>query len=244
MRPYFIQRLIGEPVGGRVKILEENIPDRTTHPTDLVLKLPKYSLRSLLIATSLIALWISIKAHKAERVRRAMKDISQSEGIIINEHEWDGKKYDPNAAHPIPEVIRETLGDEWVVSPLALVLHSRKIKDEDLRSLLQFESLEALDLCDTNISDEALKYVVQLPNLETLKISYNPRITDRGLAIILEAPSLEYLAMLKTSVTERGLLSLKNLASLKWLILSKGEFKQEVVDQLSKHLPNCSITLL
>jgi Leucine-rich repeat (LRR) protein len=206
-----------------------------------VIKLPKYSLRSLLIAITLFALWMSFQAYKVGKVRRAKEFISQRGGMIINEHEWDGKKYDPNAAHQVPKVIREALGDEWVVTPIYITLHSRKIKDEDLLTLLQFESLEALDLGNTGISDEALRHVVQLPNLRTLKISFNPKITDDGLAIISELSSLEYLTILKTSISETGLLSLKSLPSLRVLIISGGEFSQQTVDQLSEQLPNCNI---
>lgn len=87
------------------------------------------------------------------------------------------------------------------------------IAPQDLRLLASFPDLESLNLADTPLDDEGLKYVAASRRLKELDLS-GTKITDAGLSRLVELKELTMLRLNRTAITDAGLL---NLAPLKKL---------------------------
>ena len=80
------------------------------------------------------------------------------------------------------------------------------------------ENIVQMDLSNTNIDDEMLAIVKDLPHLNRLALDQTS-ISDKGLANLANLNFLEYLNLYKTQVTDAGLDQLKALPALKSIYL-------------------------
>ena len=95
-----------------------------------------------------------------------------------------------------------------------------EIDDNDLRQLGGFTtSLRELDLSQTPITGEGLKYLENLQALESLELWDNPGFTDAGLSHLKGMKSLKHLMLQSTPVTDSGMAYLKDYTALGWLNL-------------------------
>ncbi len=74
--------------------------------------------------------------------------------------------------------------------------------------LTKFKKLQRLHLDGTDVTDEQLAALSQLPNLSYLNL-YNTRISDTGLATLQDYPSLQKVFLSQTQVTSEGITQLK-----------------------------------
>jgi serine/threonine protein kinase len=73
-----------------------------------------------------------------------------------------------------------------------------------LRALKGSKSIHDLSLTGSDVGDEDLKVLQTLPNLESLNIGYNVRITDRGLPYLEKLKNLKAISVDQTSMTPRA----------------------------------------
>jgi uncharacterized membrane protein len=77
------------------------------------------------------------------------------------------------------------------------------VSDQGLKVLAEMPNLEHLDLRGTSVGDEGLRALAGLDRLETLGL-YGTQVTDAGLVAIEALPSLRRLHLGGTAVTEAG----------------------------------------
>lgn len=90
--------------------------------------------------------------------------------------------------------------------------------DELLRFVATLETVEALQLGETQVTDSGAKHIAKLENLSHLFLASNP-VTDAGLAEIGRLGRLEMLDLRETDVTDAGMTQLAGLERLTWLRL-------------------------
>ncbi len=78
--------------------------------------------------------------------------------------------------------------------------------EEVLRSLAGSTRIQELHLTDSKLKDEDLKWLLTMPNLRELNISFNSQITDKGLKYIEQLKSLRSLCIDETNVTQEAAL--------------------------------------
>lgn len=81
--------------------------------------------------------------------------------------------------------------------------------------------LQVLGLQGTGITDKGMECLRPLRSLRALEFNQEPFVGNRGLAVLGDLPSLEYLD-LDTGVTDAGLTQLGRVASLRWLRIRTG----------------------
>ncbi|NLI98724.1 hypothetical protein GX441_08720 [bacterium] len=91
-------------------------------------------------------------------------------------------------------------------------------KETDIEKVKEMDSLKALDLAYTKISDDALMYLKDMNELRVLNLA-NTEISDRGLKHLSGLTHLRSLDLESTEVTDSGLEYLKDLKDLKSLNL-------------------------
>ncbi|MGB7327470.1 MAG: hypothetical protein WBD31_21520 [Rubripirellula sp.] len=124
---------------------------------------------------------------------------------------------------------------------------SRRLTGNDLAKLSSLESLELLDLSQSNFAG-GLKHLHELPRFHTLYLSSSEHLNDATVSELSVLPNLETLVLApvyatnpKTTVTDAGLASLKDLRRLKTLYVGYHGKWTLPVDQLRELLPGVDV---
>jgi len=105
------------------------------------------------------------------------------------------------------------------------------LRDKNLQYFAALPHLEHLNIAHCNISDEGLKNLQGCTKLVNLKISDNPKITDKSIPILLSLKSLVSVSIGSTGITAKGAMQLKKLPIkyLEWPILMRTKTDLEAV---------------
>lgn len=115
-----------------------------------------------------------------------------------------------------------------------LYLTGANVTEVGIKNIAKLTSLKILDLADTKLTDEHLALLTKLTSLQRLYISRNKKVTDDGLAQLINFNSLRILDLAHTNVTDKGLEYLVNISNLKELNLRNTEVTDNGLTQLEK----------
>jgi len=125
---------------------------------------------------------------------------------------------DPKETAPRASI--PSLKERAAQKPKTLDLYGTPVTDEDLKDLAGLSELQTLDLARTRVTDAGLKGLVELKQLQTLDLSYNAGLTDAGLKELTGLPQLQTLDLsFNNKLTDAGLKELANLPQLQKLNL-------------------------
>jgi hypothetical protein len=111
-------------------------------------------------------------------------------------------------------------------------LRGTKASDDDLKCIRKLPDLENLDLTDTRITGAGLAQLRGLKKLAVLGL-WKTQVDDEGLKYLSSSANLWQLVLDETKVTDSGLAQLENLTNLEeWLGLTD----TRVTDEGLKHL--------
>jgi hypothetical protein len=176
----------------------------------------RYSLRTLLVAMTMLCVVLGLWVNGAERQRRAVAAIQAAGGYVFYDYER------PDAAPivgqlPGPDWLCERLGVDYFADVTYAYL-SRRATDETVAHLRSLTSLEELLLYGTPVSDVGLAHLSGLSRLEHLSL-FGTQVTDVGVANLSGLTNLERLSLFGTQVTDAGVANLSGLTRLEELSL-------------------------
>jgi hypothetical protein len=198
----------------------------------------------------LFGMWLGMQVNRARRQRLALDAVLQRGGFIEYAHEYPGGNRrngprDDKADPPGPNWLRESIGDEYFVTPVGLQFWEEPISDDDLVHIGKLRDLEYLSfVADQNgqITGQGLSELTQLKKLRHLDLLAHP-VTDDGLEHLGELTQLESIDLRNTKTTDAGLRHLTRLTNLKNVALDNTQISDAGLNHLSK-LPNLqSVTL-
>lgn len=199
----------------------------------------QFSLRTLLVALTIISIWLGIEINADRRKREAVDAIQAAGGKVFYDYQLRfpggfARNADPNA----PRWLRKLLGDDFFGDVVDVDLNRAQINDEWLARLNDLPRIERLNLAYTPISDvgivslshlrklraayleetaiteKSVEYLVRhCPDLRTLDLS-GPGITDASLEHISRLRQLQTLVITQARITDAGLASLRSLDDL------------------------------
>jgi len=115
------------------------------------------------------------------------------------------------------------------------------------------EIVHSIYLKETAVTDEAVKHISKVQQLNSLTLMKHPDITKLSLPYLDQLADLEYLDIWRTGIVLEDLQDLKNLKNLKKLYVSsmretaEGDFPEleneqimEYLIVLEDHFPNCT----
>lgn len=198
----------------------------------------RFSLRSILLITLLVGIWLGIQVNRAHRQRKAVAALKQQGARIAYAYEYnDAAIRRPTA----PDWLRHLCGEEYFVSVHAVYLSpGKQISAADWTHLQNLPDLKQLYLGATNVADEDLQRLRSFPALETLSLSHT-QISDAGLAQLGELSSLKTLYLEGTQVSDAGLEHLSSLERLTWLGVSKTRVTAAGIGRLQSRLPGLTV---
>lgn len=195
----------------------------------------QFSIRGVLVAATVLCLWLGVQVNRASRQRAAVEHILGLGGSVTYHHMYDSSgKYIPNAAGPGPEWLRGLIGDEYFDSVKEVTLRDTELADDTMQRLSSLPQLTAIILDKSNVTDQGLSYLAHLERLESLHLK-STSITDAGLRHLGQLSSLNELWLDGTGVTDASLPVLISLPSLKQVRLVGTEITESGVAQLIEH---------
>jgi hypothetical protein len=157
----------------------------------------QFTLKRLLISVSIFALfcsWLAVKMNQAEKQKKAICDIKLSGGSVWYDHNIGiyGEHKKSSIDPPIfpPKWLHDCLGEDF------------------------FSNVDYVEIQD----DAASEYLKSLPNLRRLKLQGNA-ITDKSLEQIKDIVTIRELYIIRTKITDTGVVHLSGLTNLSSLVL-------------------------
>jgi len=198
-----------------------------------------FSLRTLLIVFTVLALWMGMRAERARRVRELVSAIRADGGNPLYDYEHCRELQTIGEPRPLPgpDWLRNLIGVEYFAyvegvayweatddtirvfrpsdSIKTINIISGDVTDEGLRLLSRLQSLE--DLCvqfSGEISDDGLRHIGKLKRIDSLAFNFSPNITDAGLPHLYRLKKLQYLNLIGTQCTEQGVAEIQKALPL------------------------------
>lgn len=177
---------------------------------------PRFTLRLLLVAVTVVAIALAFWTHRAREQARIVKLIEAGGGMVC--YERDG----PAAPEPrsfVVEWLAERLGRDYFEGVTTAFVYDRKL----VRELKALQGLDSLSVFDETTCDDDLAMLSRLNQLRYVRIGDgNPfdaklpqsQISDRSLRVIARLPRLEIAHLQGTGFSSEGIKSLRELPLL------------------------------
>jgi len=121
----------------------------------------------------------------------------------------------------------------------------RKLKcpvgEKQISTIAKCEQLQELEAVDSDLTDDCLKILSGMPNLETLRISGN-KVTDEGIAHLVNLLKLQTLYIDCQMVTNASAESFKRMKSLRMLGVFRTNMTKAALKEIETSLPNCEVS--
>jgi hypothetical protein len=196
----------------------------------------QFSLRTLLILTTALAVgsgWLGRKIDRKRKEREAIAGIEVAGGSV-----WYDYQQGPVAEPSGPGWLRGVLGDNFFSEVVKAHLVGNSIGDAGLANVKGLPHLRALELSGAYVNEAGLANLKDLTELELLDLS-TTNVSNAELANIKDLPRLESLDLSSTNVTDAGLLTLTGLSQLRVLKLSYTKVTDAGFNEFRRALPNC-----
>jgi Leucine-rich repeat (LRR) protein len=187
----------------------------------------QFSLRSLLIALTVAAVWLGLWSSRAQRQKRAVAAARQAEMYIVYDSEYD------DARSAAPEWLLKLLAVDWFADVVEVYDdtdrrldlepgESEGIQGTDwlAREMSAFPRLRKLMLSDPAVDDAFLRCVSSCRHLEYLDVT-DCRITNAGLSHLTPLRGLKSLNLDGARVDDDGVARLDMLSRLETLSLDR-----------------------
>lgn len=156
----------------------------------------QYSLRTLVLACTFLAVLLAWATSKANRQRRAVAFLKQCGDCVLYDYEQTDLVLAPYFAEhpptpPGPKWLRQLLGVDYFAN-VVYVQSSGVLSDADLRFLHDVPELEVLHFTDRNVSDDDVTHISSCHRLKRLTLN-GTNISKVGLLRLCALKNLELL---------------------------------------------------
>lgn len=219
------------------------------------------TLRGLLIATLIIAIFLGYRTNIARREKPSLDLLLEHGCSPRYRHDIFG-----NLPAIAPRSVREAIGVEHFGSVVRLNFadgyprsdeafsmldrlpnvtvvntHGASITDVGIAPIACLTRLNCLRLNNANnVTNRGIKNLSSLTELNLLDLS-GTGITDQGLSDLRTLDQLEILGLDNTRVSDRGIMELRGLKRLRLLKLQGTKVTSKGVTLLQNEIPNCQI---
>jgi hypothetical protein len=129
----------------------------------------RFGLKSLFVLILILSLplsWLAAERNRKNAEREALAAIEKLGGRVQLSWTSEGQDQPPGSTW-----LRFLLGDDFFVHATAVDLsHNPRVSDEDIRLLAQLPKVKQIDLRETFVSDDCLRWLVRLTDLEELNL--------------------------------------------------------------------------
>lgn len=182
--------------------------------------LTRFSLRTALLAMTVLAAWLALHMQSVRRQRAGIEAAESLGAWIGYDYRWN------HTESPVPQWLLEPLGRNHFHSVVHLSMNGRtgpRANIDEGRRLHAFERLENLAelerlwIDDPRLSDKELACMGQLTSLRELVIRNASAVTDQGVAHLANLQQLEHLVLSECPLTDESIRHLGRLPKLQSL---------------------------
>lgn len=204
----------------------------------------QFSLRTLFVVITLLAVWLGIHTHSARLQKRSVAAVHEYGGRVRYDFQYPQGTYgrddlDYSATSRVPQWMLDSVGIDFFHDVVEVTIdreydYGRQNPSADdglIRSLYGLPELRRLGLSHCGVSDEGLRGLSRFSSLEDLDLSYSS-ITDDALSRIGSLTSLKWLDLGHTRINGRGFHRLSRLDELEVLILTLTPIRDEALNSV------------
>ena len=198
-------------------------------------RLLRYSLRTLLVAFTIAAIWLGVVSHRARTQERAVRELRAAGASVYYDFQRNQEgEYVLMATPPGPEWLREWLGIDYLARVRRVEYHRSKTHNQAvIESLSKLRDLRELDMSGCEVGPRDFVPLSRLSALESLELG-STRIDDDSLGFLSSMPRLETLYAEETAISGKGLRHLHPDAKLKVLYLRHCPLSSEAYEHIGK----------
>jgi hypothetical protein len=222
-------------------------PNERRHGSILRRLRPRFRLRTLLVLTTLVCVWLGISMERKYREERAIRIIAAAGGGYGGQFSWfypfrsvnvvsfSGQKFTDARLADVADALAELPSLEY------LQIVQTSVTDAGLAAIRGIDGVHQLDLWGTPITDAGIEHLVEMHNLRHLDVSAT-LISDKGVARLADLHHLETLELPTDAIAAapRYSIPLNRILFFRSYSLP-GVVSQSAVKDLQKRLPGCSI---
>ena len=204
---------------------------------------PRFSLRTLLAATTLLCLFLGWYIPRVQNERRAANAILAAHGEAI--YDWQIRPEDAPPDYqpdpPGPNLLRTWFGPHWFDSIVAIRFRSYSNSDSLHRlsyiapHLVRLNSLRDLSLWGGPLSASDYQLLGRLAQLESLRINTEKELTSADAAAIARLCNLRELHLKYAKVTPASLLELARLGQLESLSIDCDSYHPNTLKTIEEY---------
>src|SRR5260221_4640277 len=214
-------------------------PAKEAEPLKRKRRTLRFSLRTLMIAVTLLCAVMAVVSSRANRQRLAVSRIKEVHGLLYYDYQLD-HNFNPRTDEPLapgPDWLRAFIGTDYFATVVSVRVNLAS--DELLEATAELPHLQDLRIaCNSKISDGAWERLKDLREVETL---YLRGMRDSATVNLAGLTHLRVLSITNTDITDVGLPSLKSLSRLQRLDLMGTKVTRAGITDLHAALPNCKI---
>jgi Leucine Rich repeat len=197
------------------------------------------SIRVLMLIVLIISVLLAWQVNKAREQREAVEAVQRYGGWSHYDYEFVNGKLTAGRSPWAPSWLRKMLGDEFFQN----VRHVSLVYDDStgrrfgntniqpcdylLRKISKLSGLKQLLLTDTQTTDEGLRYIGKMTDLEELWIWSPTSITDAGVTHLTSLNNLKIIHINHSHITNKSLVFLSSLPKIEELSLEQNHFSDE-----------------
>jgi hypothetical protein len=224
---------------------------------------PRFSLRTMLIATTLLCVVLGTWITRAEQQRAACRAFFENGGNSYGHAKWNADGKDPWWLAKLPEILREGRAEHYWTSVEYIGVSERAPLPQQLDAARQFPALKTikfdqlipvvpadtwpavakvpyvrrLEFFHANIDDRTLGQFSSISNLRELRLWWCERVGNVGVENLAGCRGLEVLQIESCPISNRALVSIGQMKSLRKLRITSAEIDDDGLSALYD-LPN------
>jgi hypothetical protein len=204
----------------------------------------RISIRVMMLVVLGIAVILGWQVNKAREQREVVQAIQRYGGWVHYDYEFVNRKLTRGRSPWAPRWLRRMLGDEFLqsVRQVSLVYDdstgsrfdnaNTQPCDDLLRKVAKLPGVKSLLLKETQTTDEGLRQVGRMTELEELYIWEARSVTDAGVAHLAGLRNLRMVHINDSNLTDDSLVLLSSLPRIEELSLEQNHFSDEGLRRL------------
>jgi hypothetical protein len=166
----------------------------------------------MLVAVTLLCVWLGVIANRANRQRRAVETIKSHGGFALYDFQFVERNtfvdIIPPPSPAKPDWLRDLVGVDYFATVVFASIDVDRRDYDQIAALTNLPKLQSLELQGPGVVDSDLASLKEMAELNTLFLANTP-VTDAGLRYLEGMTSLEYLDIYRTNVTAAGVKQLQ-----------------------------------
>ena len=203
------------------------------------------SIRVMMLAILIVAVPLGWQVNRAREQREALDAVQRYGGWVHFDYEFVNGAVIPGRAPRAPRWLRMMLGDEYFrkvtcvnfdeEGSIGKVVRCPNVTacDELLKKISGLPGLKKLRMKKTQATDEGLRHIGKMSELEELYIRDARSVTDEGVSYLALLANLKHISISFSNLTNDSLVLLSGLPSMEEVDLQGNHFSDDGLARLN-----------